>query len=290
MIPRINPWLSLLGITLLWAAYGVLVRFFESEGFNPFELNFASFAAATLILGIVLALQKKDLSAPQPAERIPLLLYAIGLCSTNIAIYYAFTLSTLANTILLHYTALLWASLGAVIWFKEELTRWKIISFLLVMGGVMAISLPDFSLNPSYFTGNLFALASAFGYALMLLASRKLKGMPSEKSAWYGMLACTILLAPLWLAWNSAKTIMQWASVLAGAGTYTAAESLLLMSALQGIAIVPASLVLVSEIPLVAALGLLLYGEAIPLATLAGGVLIIAGAILLIFKEQTGRI
>ena len=84
-------YLPIFGLAFIWAFFGPLLRFFESLGFNAFDVNFLAFGAGTILLFLVFWLQKTDLSWPNKPLAKKTFMYALGLSSTNVFLFYAFT-------------------------------------------------------------------------------------------------------------------------------------------------------------------------------------------------------
>ncbi|GEM_PF-3288579 len=276
-------------LVVLWATYGPLLRFFEAIDVNPIDLNFLSFATGTVLFFVFFRLKKIKIGLPGKNEAKKFAVYAVSLLSTNLFLFYAFTKTTLANTIVLHYTALFWASIAAVFLFNEKPTRWKIVSFALAVAGIAVIFFPGISLSQEYLEGNLFALASSFGYAGIILASRSLKNTEQKKASFYAMFFSAILSAPLFLVFGSIKNFTQLASIVSFGAFYNTAESVMLIYGMSSVSVIAAGLILVLEIPLTALFGVVLFSESISVNTIAGGLLIMAGTVILITKEKTSK-
>lgn len=277
-------------LAFLWAAYGPILRFFDEIKVGFLEINFIAFSIGTLALFALFSVQKTNLVFPTKIEAKKLLLYALGLCSANVLLYYAFNLTTLANTILLHYTGLFWGSAFAVVFLGEKFTRWKLISCALATIGILVIFLLSASLSEKYFVGNLFALASSFGYAAIILASRMLKESEPKKTSFYATLFCALIFAPFFFVFGQPLSVFQFASLAVYGATYAPLEAIFVIFGMTGVGVIAASIILVLEIPVTALIGFFFYSEELSLQTTIGGALIVCAVILLILKEKTGKI
>ena len=282
-------YLPIFGLAFIWAFFGPLLRFFESLGFNAFDVNFLAFGAGTILLFLVFWLQKTDLSWPNKPLAKKTFMYALGLSSTNVFLFYAFTNSTIASTIVLHYTALLWSAIWAVFFFKEKMTKWKTISIALTIAGIAFIFLPFLSLESKYFFGNVSALFSSFGYAAIILASRSLKNEEPKRASFYGTLFCALIFLPFFILLGNAKNPFQFAAPATFWGLYSTAEVLLLVYGMSKVSVIAANLVFVLEIPAATALGIIFYSEPLTASTFTGSLLILCATMILILKEKAGK-
>lgn len=273
-------------LVLLWIFYGPLLRLYNSAGLNIFDANFLGFLFGTIGLFLIFKIQKTDLSPLKIQDAKKALAYSVSLVSTNIFLFYAFISSTIANTIILHYTAILWSAIFALFFFKEKLTKWKIISFAVTLLAIGIIFFPEITLESKYLVGNIFALLSSFGYAGVIITSHSMKGIETKKAAFYSILFCTIVSAPFFALFKSQSSLEAFAGIFLLLGFYGIAEVLFLVYGMKKIEIITANLLLVLEIPGAAILGAVLYSEQPGMNTLAGGVLIIIATIILILKEK----
>lgn len=287
---RLSNYLPVFFLTFLWAFYGPMLRFLENLGLNVFDVNFLSFFAGAILLFFIFKMQKATLKFPDNSEARKLLFYAASLSSTNLFLFYAFNWSTFANTILLHYTGLLWASFAAIFFFGEKITKWKAIAAVLCVAGIGVIFLPSVSFSEKFFIGNIAALASSFGYGGMILASRSLRESDSKKISFYSVLLCSVIYLPLFVFFGSQKDIMDIFFGLSTGGAYSVLEAFFVIYGMKAVSVIAASIILVLEIPLTVLVGFLFYLEGIPFATLIGGILITTGVLFLVVKDGVSKI
>ena len=287
---RLFEYFPVFFLAFLWAFYGPLLRFLESIGLNVFDVNFLSFSAGAVLLFLIFKAQKAKLGFPAKTDAKKLFFYAVSLSSTNLFLFYAFTLSTFANTILLHYTGLLWASLAAIVFFGEKITKWKLIAAVLCVIGIGVIFLPSVSFSEKFLIGNIAALASSFGYGGMIIGSRSLKESDSKKISFYSVLLCAIIYLPLFVFFGSPKETMDIFFGLSTGGAYSVLEALFVIYGMKAVSVIAASIILVLEIPMTILVGFLFYSEGIPFATLIGGILITTGVLFLVVKDGVSKI
>lgn len=109
----------------------------------------------------------------------------------------AFKLTTVSNSILVHYTAPIFVAMFAPFLIKENLEKITIISLILCFFGLILIIYPNLNFDTD-FNGLLFALGSGVMYALMLIVYKKiLKNLSVYLANFYRFLISIIILAPI---------------------------------------------------------------------------------------------
>jgi drug/metabolite transporter (DMT)-like permease len=111
----------------------------------------------------------------------------------------AFKLTTISNSIIVHYTAPIFVAVLAPFLIKERLEKISIVSLILSFFGLFIILYPSLSVNTSML-GILFALGSGIMYALMLIAYKKiLVNIGVYVVNFYRFLIGSIVLLPVFL-------------------------------------------------------------------------------------------
>jgi len=108
----------------------------------------------------------------------------------------AFKMTTVSNTVLVHYTAPIFVAILAPFLIREKLEKASIIALIFSFFGLILILYPSLSINTS-FMGILFALGSGVMYALMLIAYKKiLKNMDIYVVNFYRFIIGIVVLLP----------------------------------------------------------------------------------------------
>ncbi|MCX6818806.1 MAG: DMT family transporter [Candidatus Aenigmarchaeota archaeon] len=103
-----------------------------------------------------------------------LLLGLAAVALLNDLLYFnAFKLTTISNSILVHYTAPIFVAVLAPFLLKEKLERITIAALMLSFFGLLLILYSSLNINTSWL-GILFALASGVMYAFMIIAYKKI--------------------------------------------------------------------------------------------------------------------
>jgi drug/metabolite transporter (DMT)-like permease len=187
----------------IYALTGVAIRFLTNLGLNVYSINFVE-----LLIGlplILLAARAARVTLQWPKRRECLWLSLIGLCqfSLTMALFYAYNYTTIANVEFLHYTFPLLTAVGAALFLKERLNRWKLVAIVLSVGGLALILNPELALDHKTQVGNLLAFASAVPVAAVTLLGRELQDRPAYFTAFWSTLAAAIVYAPFFFSYGS---------------------------------------------------------------------------------------
>ena len=175
-----------LGATLIWGTNGPAVRFINSFGVSPLLITLFRLTVSTCIIIFLAPKPRSSLIMPRKAEmRKPLFwLSAVGLISSNLGLSIAFLRISIGLTLILYYTAPIWAMIGAWAIARERPTIVQILALIVSLLGVyFAVWDPKEGLRFDLI-GILCALAGGAGYALYLLNGRYGVGKESHFKAY----------------------------------------------------------------------------------------------------------
>lgn len=114
---------------------------------------------------------------------------------------YAAKHTTIANTMILFSSNPLWATLGGIVFFKEQFKKRFLLSYLLALIGIYYLFSESLAFSPENHQGNMVALLSAFLYAVYMLTGKKAReNYKNTTYAFYqyGLAALCFGLATLW--------------------------------------------------------------------------------------------
>ena len=158
-----------------------------------FEIVFLRCALVVVILSPFLFKEgKRSLFTKQPKNQI----YRIVTNSIAILLFfYGLSISPLSLATVLNFTAPIFTVIFAIIFLKEKLTTYRLISLVLGFIGVMCVLRPDLSLN----LGGLLVLLSSLVWASSLIFIKKLTKTDSAVTislyAGVGMMPATFVAA-----------------------------------------------------------------------------------------------
>ncbi|MGC9329295.1 MAG: DMT family transporter, partial [Candidatus Hinthialibacter sp.] len=161
-----GPTLAALGAVLLFSTGGLCIK---SLPISSLAIAGLRSLAAAAFLGIYLYRRSPRHWAPRISRTG--MIGAVGYFVMTICYVVSMKLTTAANAIFLQYTMPAWVLIGGAIWLGESITLGRIASIVLSLIG-MALFFQD-ELTAQQWDGNIMALLSGFGYAVVALALRK---------------------------------------------------------------------------------------------------------------------
>lgn len=220
--------------------------------------------------------------------------YRLGLISTGLALtlnwllfFYAVKLTTIANAVLLTYTAPIFVALMAPIFLKEKLERATVISLIIAAVGIILIVSPHkLSLAATSSIGLLCALGSAITYAILVIASKFLvKHFHIAIYMFYQSLITTILLFPAALDSTLHIEAAAWLILLVLGVIHTALAPGLYLSGLREVKAQQAGVLTYFDPLSAIILATIFLGEYPTIATIFGGILIIMAGCNIILRR-----
>jgi drug/metabolite transporter (DMT)-like permease len=200
--------------------------------------------------------------------------------------FFAIALIPLAQLVALEFTNPIWVALLAPLLLGERLSGAKMVAALVGFAGVLVIAQPGVA---PIEIGHLAALASALGFALTNIMTRRLTRADPVLCVLFWMTLSQMLMG-LVCALPGGVTLFSWKLApwilfigLSGLGAH--------LSLTRALSLAPASVVAPMEflrLPVVAVLGLILYGEPIQISLAVGAALILAGNMLNIREARVG--
>ncbi|MBB2972059.1 DMT family transporter [Mesorhizobium sp. RMAD-H1] len=199
---------------------------------------------------------------------------------------YALTLIPLAQLIAIEFTMPIWTAILAVVFLGERMNIWKNTAIVLGLIGVAIIVRPGGGINP----GQLYALASAVGFAISVVMVKSLTRTESVVKIIFWMLIIQSLIGlipaiPVW-RWPSLE-VWPWLFVIAFGGTFSHYCMARAMLHADATVVVPMDFL---RVPLTALAGWLIYSERVDTITVLGATLILAGNMLNLKSAGTARI
>jgi drug/metabolite transporter (DMT)-like permease len=267
-------WMSL--AILSFTAMAVAGREIQTE-MNTFELMFYRSAIGWLVIVAVIALRGGGFGIVRTAHPgMHVRRNLVHFAGQN-AWFYAVAAIPLAQVVSIEMTNPIWVAVLAPFLLAEKLTPAKIVAALLGFLGVLVVVRPGSAVLD---WGHVAALGAALGFAFNTMFTKQIMRFDPVMCVLFWMtLSQTVmgflLALPGGIPWPS-PAVLPWVLVVGVAGL---SAHLGLTSAL-GVA--PATVVAPMEflrLPVLATVGMWLYGEPLHLAVLGGAALIIAGNI-----------
>jgi drug/metabolite transporter (DMT)-like permease len=287
MLVSRRPELALLLTVAIWGLNFPIIKI-PLGPMPPFVVNALRFGFSIVVLGVMHAASGRDFWAPmrQYPGRI-ILLGLLGYVGYQVCFIIGVDRTTAGSAALIMASAPVWTALGSRLMGLEYLRLGSWIGLglgflgtaLVVVGGAGRVDL-----SADVFLGNLLLLGGAMVWAMYTVLSRPImdRGVSATGLAFFGML---ISLPALWGlgAWSWSETdwsqvgALEWGALLFSGGLSTGAAYAWWNVAVCAIG--PAQTAMWNNlVPIIAVIaGAILLGEAIGLAQIGGGVLILAG-------------
>ena len=276
----------IIGAGVLWGTMGIFVRSLGAYGFDSIQISALRLCAAALCF-LLLLLARRGRGFRLQLRDLPMFLgLGVGSVGLMTCCYFAaIRMMTMSEAAILLYTSPIWVVLMAALFFRERVTRRKLLALILAFGGCALVSgIGGGEMNP---LGIVVGIGSGIAYGLYsILGSVALRRYPPETVSAYTFFIAAIAVL---LISRPAELVRKMAAadgleglilLTLATGAVTAFVPFLIYTI--GLKRVQAShaAILATVEPLVATvLGILVYHEQLRTATLLG-VACILGAIL----------
>lgn len=284
--------LIFIGATL-WGSISIYVIGLYQHGFTPFEVVTIRVVVAAIILVIYLAvLHRSSLKIKWSDSKYFVGTGILSIVFFNWCMFTAIAETTVAISAILLYTAPAFVTLLSRLFFKEWLTKRKLISLLFtIIGCVLVIGIfPTFSGSVSIY-GILVGLGSGLGYALYsIFGKMALKTYTSLTITTYTFIVASLFMFPLSKLWEKASVFTQLDVLLFSLGLGVLPTVLAYMLYTVGLSYVESSRASITTTiePVVATLiGVLVFKESLSLWQLSGIMFILLA--LVIVQERKNK-
>lgn len=198
--------------------------------------------------------------------------------------FYGVAVIPLAQLVALEFTNPIWVALLAPLLLSERITKWRVLAAIMGFVGVLIVARPGVA---PFEWGHAAGLGAALGFALNTIFTKELSRTDSTLCVLFWMTLSQAAMG-FALAAFGGMALFSWAMtpwvVVVGICGLTAHYSLT-----SALANAPASVVAPMEflrLPVLAVVGMLMYGEPLEIAVFVGGAIILAGNLLNINVER----
>jgi drug/metabolite transporter (DMT)-like permease len=217
---------------------------------------------------------------------------ALASLLNNITYFYALGHTTVSNAVFTHYTAPVIVAVLAPLLIAERLQRVTLVSLPIAAAGMALIVLHDggLDLNNAHLPGIIAGTASGFGYAFMIILTRRLSQMLLHQKAIVMLLWLTVVLtAPVVLSMEYQMNSQAFFLLLMTGLFHSTLAPIMYFSALRNVLAQHAAILGYIE-PLAAIpLAFLFLSETPPVAALLGGALILLSGYLIVHARLSAR-
>lgn len=277
-------WMS--GAIVSFASMAVAGREIHAE-LNTFELMAYRSVIGLVIVCVVIAFSRQGFGQVKTAKPgLHVLRNLFHFAGQNLW-FYGVAVIPLAQLVALEFSNPLWVAMLAPLMLGETMTRARMIGALIGFLGVLVVARPGFApLEAGHFAG----LGAAIGFAMNTIFTKKLMRTDTTLCVLFWMTASQTVMgfalaAPGGVTMFS-LSMTPWIIVVGIAGL---TAHYCLTSALGH---APASVVAPMEfvrLPVIATLGMLVYGEPLEVVVFVGGAIILAGNLYNIRAERRSR-
>ncbi len=283
-------YLKIIASMCIWSTWGVLIRWIALP---PVVVLFYTSLFASFFVPIVLRARGEF------PERILdggswNLFAGLALASllNNITYFYALGHTTVSNAVFTHYTAPVIVAVMAPLVISERIERVTLISLPLAVAGMVMIVLASggIHLDSLHLPGILAGTASGFGYAFMIILTRRLSQLQLHRKAVVVLLWMTVLATlPVVLSLHYQMTLRSGLLLLMTGAFHSTTAPLMYFSALRKVLAQHAAILGYIE-PLAAVpLAFLFLAEQPPFFALFGGMLILGSGYLIVHSRLAAR-
>lgn len=237
------------------------------------------FFAGIALFPLRLTQEKLSLPSGRTLHLIALggLVYAANLVIWNTAIL----LTSAAAATLLSNNSPLWVGLGAMLLFREKLTLKYWLGLLIALGGMSIIMSGNAFQELQFNLGNLLAIVASVLYAAYMLITQKTRAHTDTLTLnLLTMLTSAIVILPVILFFGHPLTGFGTRTWLALLGLGLIPQFLGWLAINYAMGYLPAarvSVILLGQPVVTAILGIILLNEALPPATITGGIMVLIG-------------
>ena len=267
---------------IIWGSVSLLVRTLELPVLIMVFYRFLFAVAAALS---VLVFSRSSFKIRTKKNLSLLILSGFFLTLNWVFFFYALVLTTVANAVLVTYTAPILVAIFAPHFLKEKLEWNTVISLVLAMSGISFILSPaDLSMGKPLL-GIIFAFGTSLTYAsLVIIAKELLPGLPVLIIIFYQSLIAMVALSPFSLLGGGPRGFEAWLLLIIMGIVHTLIAPYLYLSGLKVVKAQRAGILTYFD-PLSATIFAALFlGEIPGFYTLLGGILIIAAGYNIIRK------
>jgi drug/metabolite transporter (DMT)-like permease len=267
----------------IWGLSGPYYRWISSHGIGVFLNNVISCSTAVIALAAYGAAVKLPFYRIKRRHLLALIPHSFGSIITSYTMFHAFRLTTVANTVLLHYLTPIFVAIISVPLFGERLTWLKIAALFVSMTGMtLVVSAGSSGLAAAAGRGELLAFVSSLSYTGSIVAARYLRDLNPLTTAFYNNLFVAVISSVFLLISPPEFPGFQMIGAAAAAGGLLGSvlSMTLYFFALKNADASRVSIVALMEVAIAAIMGIVLFRENLSLQLLLGGVLIMGGCMI----------
>jgi len=285
IVPATMGYLKICLAAIIWGSLGIFVRVINLP---ITEIVFFRVIFAASAVFVVLVAQKRLFQLKLKGHRGLMILRGAGLTINWLMFFCAIRFTTIANAVLLTYTAPVFIVLWSPMFLKEKTESKTVFSLILSMVGITLIVFPGLKIGAgTHLFGMICALGSAITYALIVIVNKYLLNEYTPASlVFYESFISFFILVPFMFVNFSRPTGGELLILIIMGVVNTALAAFLYTSGLKQVKAQHAGVLAYLD-PLTAMVLAILFLSEIPTVyTVIGGVLILIGGLTVIIQKQ----
>ncbi|MDP7179669.1 MAG: DMT family transporter [Candidatus Woesearchaeota archaeon] len=272
---------------VLFATIGIFVRHIDMP--NPVIIFFTSLFASIVLL-TYFAIKGRLKGLVDVGHKKTLFVSGILVSFTILLYFMAYSNTTLANAVLTHYTAPIFAALLAPFYLKEKLSKVTIFALAISFAGLIVITSDSLSFGSPDLLGIVYGVFSGLFYGLLILVDKKLlKDIDSKVVLVYQVVIPTFFMAPFLFIFDFSLTAFNLSLILVYVFALIITGTLLYFAGLKHVKAQDAGIISYIEPVTVFIFGFLFFNEIPSIRTYIGGALILYSGYLIIKTESERR-
>ncbi|NJF26101.1 DMT family transporter [Thermococcus sp. Bubb.Bath] len=270
---------------LIWGSVGIFARF---SGLSGLGVAFARVSLGSILLAVTIGLLEREKFSGLPVliktNWRPLLTLGASLALNWAFLFTAFNYTTIANAVLVYYTAPVIATLISWRFLGEEMSagRWGLIG-MAFMGVILIMSGQRLNLSNRDFLGIVLALIAAFFYALIPNFGRFLRDVDGKVLTFLQLAVASFVLVPVVLVRGTGTPV--WWAVLVLVLVHTVLALFLYMDGLKEVEVNEAALLSYLDPMSAVIYAFFVFGEVPEVRTAVGGALILLASALDVLRK-----
>lgn len=279
----------------LWAVHaaialmGVTALFSKWVQLPALDITWGRSIVAAAVLALYILSRREALGLARRVDYPIALLLGVLLAAHWVTYFHSMQVSSVAVGIIALHTFPVITVFLEPLFHGEGISVRDVIAALLMLLGIYLI-VPSFELQSATLQGVLWGVLSAFLYALRNVLQRHYFYRNSAGHAlFYQALVVAVVLTPFAGGRGDEINAVQWLQLTVLGIFFTALPHTLFAHSLRRLRAKSASLIASLQVVYATAFAAVLLGEVPRLATLAGGALVVAGALFESYLARTGR-
>ncbi len=280
-----SGYLQIIIASLIWGSLGVFIRQIDLP--VP-QIVFFRTTIAVLTLMLIF-LFRQDFSLMKiKSHRILLISTGFILTINWLSFFYSVKLTTVANAVLITYTAPVLVVIMAFLILKEEKESGTISSLILALVGLMLIIWPDLQVTSrSSSVGIIMALISSLTYAILVIAGKvMIKKISSLTLVFYQSLIVSLILSPVIIIYPLNIKILDIALLIILGSIHSCLAVIIYLQGLRKVKAQHAGILTYLDPISAAFYSAFLLGDKLTIFTILGGFFIVLAGANLVWRKK----